>query len=603
MSSIRKSKLVLATLAIACGFATSSDAQNIQFASQQGPYYVGEPVLVQVAATGFNQADDVVCKLIGDVPDGVAIEGPQIGRSSSSYMQIINGRVSQRDSIDYRFSFVVTANREDSFEIGPFEIVTNGKSETVKGGEFRFRKLAADPNMEIEFSIGRDAVYVGEKVPVSIRWAFAGEIDEAQYAFSNLQIRSPLFDQFSFLDKPRTTRTTLTLATAKGGVEVDGVVTQESKNGKSLIVVTGERTLVADSTGTFESVPITCRTKKVTRWGRDLFGDRVARASAPSLSAGKPLGFTVKPVPISGRPDSFAGAVGQGFSIEVAANRSVVRVGDPISLTITIRGDGNLEAISLPDLSSQMGLSSNDFQLPTEQLSGKIDGNTKQFNINVRVKNQELRQIPAMAFSWFDPVSEQFATTASKPIALQVMETRIVSSADVVSNPNTNSIDVKQSDNPNVDAASSLSFAGANLAIETDPDRLLANSRPGAAIFRFVPATIYGTAILFAAITLLLSRRSEESIEQNKMKSRRHQIRRSILSAGSRSGKEAFTKIADSLRDFIREYEPTNRKRIEQIIAECDAAIYARSDSTDNSTVKRIMESSLAVIDDEAKKK
>ncbi len=132
MSSIRKSKLVLATLAIACGFATSSDAQNIQFASQQGPYYVGEPVLVQVAATGFNQADDVVCKLIGDIPDGVTIEGPQIGRSSSSYMQIINGRVSQRDSIDYRFSFVVTANREDSFEIGPFEIVTNGKSERLQ---------------------------------------------------------------------------------------------------------------------------------------------------------------------------------------------------------------------------------------------------------------------------------------------------------------------------------------------------------------------------------------------------------------------------------------------------------------------------------------
>ena len=599
--AVKRTKLVAAALAIAFAFISSSaPAQELKFDSQPGPYYVGEPVVVQVMATDLKQDDDIVCKLAGNVPDGLTLEGPQIGRSSSSFMKIINGRITKRESIDYRFNFVITSNREDTFEVGPFEVVINGKSKTIDGAEFRFRKLSADPNMEIEFSIEKDTVYVGENVPVSIRWAYAGEMDEVQYAFSNLQIRSPLFDQFSFRDKPRRTRTTLTLATAKGGIEVDGVVTQEEKGGKALIVVTGERTLVADSVGTFDSVPITCRTKKVTHWRRDLFGSRVAGGSAPSLSAGKPLTFTVKPIPVSGQPVSFAGAVGKGFSIDVAANRSVVRVGDPISLTINIQGDGNLEAISLPELDSQMGLSSVDFQIPTEKLSGKIDGNTKQFSVNVRVKNQQLNQIPALAFSWFDPGSEQFVTADSKPIALQVMETKIVSSSDVVSNPKSNSVDAQNND-PSIEGQqNSMSFAGANLAIETDPARLLANAGERTAYTRYIPAAIYGTAILFAAITLLLSRRSDESIEQSKMKNRRHQIRRSIQNAGSRIGKEAFSMIADALRDFIREYEPTNRKRIEQLIAECDTAIYARSDSSDNTNVKRIVKSSLAAIDNKA---
>ena len=61
-------------------------------------------------------------------------------------------------------------------------------------------------------------------------------------------------------------------------------------------------------------------------------------------------------------PPSFAGAVGRGFSLEAAADRSVVQLGDPITLTLTIRGDGNLGNVALPALEGEHGFSPERFR-------------------------------------------------------------------------------------------------------------------------------------------------------------------------------------------------------------------------------------------------
>jgi hypothetical protein len=205
----------VALLLLAC---SDCFAQDVQFARQRGPYYVGEAVLVQIIASGFEDSDEVNCKLVGELPEGLTIHGPQLGRSSKSFVQWINGRVTRSESVDYRFSFSVTANREGEFEIGPFEFVSNGVSREVDGTTFNFGKLEADPNMEIRFSVPKNTVFVGQKVPVTIRWAYAGVREDIQYAYQNLQIRSPLFDQFTFLDEQRRTRRrkTLTFANTKG---------------------------------------------------------------------------------------------------------------------------------------------------------------------------------------------------------------------------------------------------------------------------------------------------------------------------------------------------------------------------------------------------
>ncbi len=535
--------------------------------------------MLQVSVTGVEGSVKVDCQLKGKAPDGLTVEGPQVNHSTQRFMQRLNGRITRSETINYQFSFAATASREGDFMVGPFEVTYDGKSHEVTGEIIQFGKLDNDPDMQIAFSLPRQSIYVGQEVPLSIRWSFAGDIDTVRHAFANLQIRSPLFDQFPFRDVPPTTRTTLTIATAKGGVEIDADVSQEKVDGRDFIVVTGTRTLLPDTPGQYSSIPITCRTRKVTQWGRDLFGDSRPRRDAPALAAGEPLNLTVKDVPLTDRPPSYSGAVGRGFSIDVSADRSVVRVGDPIALTITIRGDGNLERVSVPPLETNEGLSASLFQIPQEPVAGTVDDNQKQFSVNVRVKDQAVTQIPAIAFSWFDPYEERFATAVSKPIALQVRETQVISASDVVSSAAKNQPS-SEADNRSSNPASSnaaaleMTFVGANLAIQRDPAQLLASSTVAA-----TPRTIAVLCYALAGIALVggVVARRRTMMDKAIVRRRKHlqAIRQQIETADGKPPHDAAAQIARALRDLIAELDPPDHAAVDRLIARCDNIIYA----------------------------
>ena len=559
----------------------AATAQQIHYAAQPGPYYVGEPVVVQIVVRGVDGKTKVDCRLKDPAPANLAVQGPEMSQSSRSFTQIINGRMTSSESIDYRFQFVVTASQEGKYMVGPFLVIVDGHEREVAGSEFEFGKLANDPDMRIEVSMPSDTVYVGQEVPVTIRWSFTGEMQVVQYAFANLQIRSPLFDQFPFRDVPSQTRTALTIATAKGSVEVDAKVTQEKIDGREFVVVTATRTMVPDTPGTFTDIPVTCRTQRVTSWRRDFFGDVTPGRSAPAMAAGEPVSLTVRPIPQAGRPPSFAGAVGRGFSIEAAANRSIVRVGDPISLNITVHGDGNLSRISLPPLNRNEGLDSSRFQVPSDPPPGKVDGNAKQFNLTVRVKNQSVEQIPPIAFSWFDPYQEQFDTAVTKPIALQVMETQVVSANDVITaQSNTAAAGEDGGDGQTQDSASEAtgSFVGANLAITTDPMQLLTSSSVWH-LSRLLTISCYSLAVLLIVGSVVLRKRQNRDQAEISRKKRLRQLTQQLQRAGQLPTKEAAERVARLLRELLAEFEVKNRSEIDALIARCDNMIYATGDA------------------------
>ena len=118
----------------------------------------------------------------------------------------------------------------------------------------------------------------------------------------------------------------------------------------------------------------------------------------------------------------------------------MVRVGDPITLALTLRGEGYLERIGLPSFGTDAGetdgrLDPKQFRLPDDDVAGTLlaDSDGKQFVITVRVLDESVTQIPPLAYSWFDPKERTFQTAHSDPIALQVLPTQVVSAQDVVS--------------------------------------------------------------------------------------------------------------------------------------------------------------------------
>lgn len=562
--------------------ASQVTAQRIDFAKQSGPYFVGEPVVVQIQANNFDASSGVpTCKFTGPKKPDVSIAGPRVGQSSSSFTQIINGRVSRRDSTNYTFSYTVTATKPGRHAVGPFEIKFGSKTKKIAGDVLAFEKIENDPDMDVELYLPQQTFYVGQKVPVSVKWYYSKDSEQAEinYAFSELQIRSPLFDQFKFLEQQRRSRTSLTISTTRGAIEVDASIDETERNGKDFLVLTGTQTMVAQEPGDFSEIPVSCRTKKVTRWGRDIFGDIVPRSAKPAISVGKFVSFTVKPIPLTGRPDTFSGTIGEGFSINVAANRSVVQVGDPISLSVTIKGDASLENASLPNLQNA-GLDPNLFSIPSENATGVFDGQQKQFQVNVRVKDKSVTQIPQLTFSWFNPVKANFESATSSPIALQVYEGKRIRSEDVVSAATSNkrsSENETKSSSPT--RSDSPSLIGANLAIEKDPTLLLATYSTNSAS-NFLIYGLYLIGLLSIVGALVFRARGDSDSELSHKKTARTQLSKQIHSAKSLGQKESAEQIADALRRCIVVFEPNDRTSLDRLISDCENQVYAQSQST-----------------------
>ena len=73
------------------------------------------------------------------------------------------------------------------------------------------------------------------------------------------------------------------------------------------------------------------------------------------VASSAPLTVEVRPVPSAGQPASFSGAVGR-FSLKVEAQPKVLKVGDPLTVTVTLRGEGLLETVLPPALHNQTAL-------------------------------------------------------------------------------------------------------------------------------------------------------------------------------------------------------------------------------------------------------
>ena len=68
----------------------------------------------------------------------------------------------------------------------------------------------------------------------------------------------------------------------------------------------------------------------------------VQQRKYPMTVVSEPYKITVKPLPSTGQPESFSGAVGQ-YDLEVDAKPTKLKVGDPITLTMTVQGQGNID--------------------------------------------------------------------------------------------------------------------------------------------------------------------------------------------------------------------------------------------------------------------
>ncbi len=157
----------------------------------------------------------------------------------------------------------------------------------------------------------------------------------------------------------------------------------------------------------------------VRRPGIGFFGERwtVGRSRVLHVRPEIPR-VEVKPIPTEGRPPDFNGAIG-AYKIKATATPTEVAVGDPVTLTLSIRGRGPLERLSSPRLELVEALT-RDFEVPKESLAGEIRDGGKAFTLTIRPLREDVTEVPAIPMSSFDPDTGEFRTARSRPIPLMV---------------------------------------------------------------------------------------------------------------------------------------------------------------------------------------
>jgi hypothetical protein len=130
----------------------------------------------------------------------------------------------------------------------------------------------------------------------------------------------------------------------------------------------------------------------------------------------KPGTIRVKALPAEGRPANFSGAVGD-FTIAATANPLKAMAGDPVTLKVAVTGRGNFDAMGEPVLANSNGWRA---YPPTDKFE-KSDAigftGTKTFEMPM-VAQRDQTHTPAAEFSYFDPVKEKYFTIESQPVAV-----------------------------------------------------------------------------------------------------------------------------------------------------------------------------------------
>jgi hypothetical protein len=170
---------------------------------------------------------------------------------------------------------------------------------------------------------------------------------------------------------------------------------------------------------------------------RDLFGRRLTTRVNKTISAGNRK-IDVKPIPFDGRPDNFAGAVGD-FKFSVSTNKNTLDANEAFELKTKVSGSGNLKLFDLPKTKLPSSLEVYEPE-HTESVRTRRSGMTGSVTETYTVVPQYKGNYPIrpITFSFFDPKTETFKSLSSEEIIINV-ENGPVSAKKEVAEENGNS--------------------------------------------------------------------------------------------------------------------------------------------------------------------
>ena len=346
------------------------------------------------------------------------------GRSTSSQVSFVNGEMSSTTSYIYRLfpsaegvfvipPIAVSIGGVD-YETEPINVTvvvgSTGSNLPVNPGPFGsmspfFQRDVRERNLNREDAflraeLSKPSVYQGEALVVNYR------------LYSRYVPLGPQVEE----DPPLT------------GFWVEDVQLSENVakrtrvEGKEYLVFTlKQRVLFPTVVGVLE-IPSLVVSTAFRLTSNDPFDSFFSRGSRPVSLRTTLREVKVETLPTAGQAKTYEGAVGQ-YQLEAALNTVETKAGEPVTLTLTIRGAGNFRSIESPELSYV-----SNFRIFAPKTDEKVVAGdtglhgTKSWEYVLVPESEGSKELGPWSFDYFDPEEGTYRTAVADELRLEVLE-------------------------------------------------------------------------------------------------------------------------------------------------------------------------------------
>jgi hypothetical protein len=230
-----------------------------------------------------------------------------------------------------------------------------------------------------------------------------------------------------------------------------------------------------------------------------------------------PVEIEALPLPKAGQPAGFESSNVGKFTVEAHADRNTIGIGEALTLTIDIHGQGNLRNVRPPALPRLDGWKPYEPKVTVSLEPGAVVSGTKTVEYLIMPERPGTTMIPSFELAYFDPATKEYAVAKSDPLRIEVTGTAATDKAIAAGGPGPHG---------------TVGAAGVEnvISMEIRPIRARAtlNRDLGATFYRSRP---FLGLLLVPPLGLVLGRfiaRLRERLAQDSQRNRRRRVRQMV---------------------------------------------------------------------------
>jgi hypothetical protein len=407
----------------------SANAQDIQFSvsADKTVAAVGEQIVVTAQVVSSKKLSSIAAPKLAPSED-FTITGTNQNQSSSTSIQVINGKMTQSVTMTYLFYYSIVPKKPGSFTFPSLQFSAEGSDYTSNPFVITVGKEPPQAASEVKASLmlGKKSLFPGEQAILTVQ--------VAQKAGTQVQLTqqalAELYDKVEkALGKDFSVARLFSQLPSKGASQVIG--------GENYFVVKVEYAVFPLNTGEVKvpGVPFQFVTLKRVSGRRgggsffddffndNFFGGGVEQVAKSVVSNSLDIHVTSLPSP---QPADFSGAVGS-FKLSASIDPREVPAGEAATITCSISGTtrpGSIGDVALGEL-PECSIFAPEKHLSVDTTASGIV-TKKTYKYLIIPKQEGALAIPPLAWSYFDPSSKAYKRLTTDTLRLAVTKGKTI---------------------------------------------------------------------------------------------------------------------------------------------------------------------------------